>query len=101
MNSIAELRGVKDEIAAICQRHGVQKLSLFGSALQQTLRQDSDFDFLVEFKPDAKIGLIEFGRLQLELETLLNRKVDLVSSSGLKPFVKERVLQSVELLYAG
>jgi len=101
MDSIAELRGVKDEIAAICQRHGVQKLSLFGSALQQTLRQDSDFDFLVEFKPGAQVGLIEFGRLQLELETLLNRKVDLVSSSGLKPFVKERVLQSVELLYAG
>jgi len=78
MNSIAELRGVKDEIAAICQRHGVQKLSLFGSALQQTLRQDSDFDFLVEFKPDAKIGLIEFGRLQLELETLLNSMQDAV-----------------------
>ena len=68
MNSIAELRGVKDEIAAICQRHGVRKLSLFGSALQQTLRQDSDFDFLVEFNPDAKIGLIEFGRLHLELK---------------------------------
>ncbi len=89
------------EIAAICRRFEVRELSLFGSAVGSGFRPDSDIDLLVEFEHGAQIGLIQFGLLQEELELLLGRKVDLVPKSGLKPTIRERVLQSAEPVYAG
>jgi predicted nucleotidyltransferase len=89
------------EIAAICRRYNVRELALFGSALGPEFRQDSDIDLMVEFKSGARVGLLEFSKLQQELETLLCRKVDLVSKRGLKPVIRERVLQQAEAVYAG
>jgi predicted nucleotidyltransferase len=88
------------QIAEICRRHGVRELLLFGSALGSDFRPDSDFDFLVEFLPETKIGLFEYVRMQHELEDLLQRKVDLVSKSGLKPRIRESVLSRTESVYA-
>jgi hypothetical protein len=58
-------------------------------------------DFLVEFAPGSQIGLLELGKFQEELEVLLQRKVDLVSKPGLKPLIRQSVLQQAELVYAG
>lgn len=91
----------KLEIAAICRRHRLAELALFGSAAQGDLRSDSDLDFLVEFAPGAAIGLLEFGKLQAELEAALHRKVDLVSKRGLKPSLRESVLEQAQPVYAG
>jgi predicted nucleotidyltransferase len=95
------LEDKKAEIAAICRRYHVRELSLFGSALSANFRPDSDVDFLVEFDTGAPVGLIEFGQLEAELETLLHRKVDLVSKRGLKPLVRDRILKHLEPVYAG
>jgi hypothetical protein len=88
------------QIAEICRRHGVRELLLFGSALGPDFRPDSDFDFLVEFLPERKIGLFEYAGMQNELEDLLQRKVDLVSKRGLKPLIREEVLSRTETIYA-
>jgi len=101
MNSNGILSGKSDAIAAICRRHQVRGLYLFGSALRADFRSDSDVDFLVEFAAGAPIGLLALGELQHELETLLQRKVDLVPKQGLKPVVRERVLDQAEPVYAG
>ena len=91
----------KLEIAAICRRHKVAELAVFGSAAGGDFRNDSDIDFLVEFVPGASVGLLEFGRLQAELEAALHRKVDLVSKRGLKASLREAVLQQAQPVYAG
>jgi uncharacterized protein len=101
MSSNSILTGKNAAIAVICRRYRVQKLYLFGSALRPDFRSDSDIDLLVEFAAGAPIGLLEYGKLQQELEALLQRKVDLVSKQGLKPFVRERVLDQAEPVYAG
>lgn len=88
-------------IREICHRNGVSKLLLFGSALGPSFRADSDLDVLVEFEPAARIGLVEFVRLKHELEAVLDRPVDLVPRRGLKPAIRDHVLQHTELLYAG
>ncbi len=41
------------EIAEICRRHAVQELALFGSAARGEMGPNSDYDFLVDFLPDA------------------------------------------------
>jgi predicted nucleotidyltransferase len=88
------------QIEEICRRHGVLELLLFGSALGPDFRPESDFDFLVEFLPEKKIGLIEYVAMQRELAELLHRKVDLVSKRGLKPRIRESVLSRTESVYA-
>ena len=101
MSSQADFRSKFPEIAAICRRYAVRELSLFGSALGPNFRVDSDLDFLVDFHPDARIGLLEFTRLQHELEAVLHRHVDLVPKRGLKPLIRDSVLGHTELVYAG
>ncbi len=89
-----------DELAALCRRYSVRELSLFGSVLRDDFRADSDIDVLVEFEPDAPIGLFDYPGLQEELAELLGRKVDLVSKRGLKQLVRDRVIASSRILYA-
>ena len=66
----------EDTIAEFCNRHGIRKLALFGSALRDDFTEDSDVDVLVEFEPDIRVGLRFFG-MEIELSEILGRKVDL------------------------
>jgi len=84
----------------LCQRYRVRELSVFGSAARGELRADSDLDLLVEFLPAAEIDLVDHAGLMLELSELVGRKVDLVSKNGLKPLIRDSVLQQARLLYA-
>ncbi|MHB1318298.1 MAG: nucleotidyltransferase family protein [Anaerolineae bacterium] len=44
-------------IAEFCRRHGIRRLSLFGSVLRDDFTPDSDVDVLVEFEPGERVGL--------------------------------------------
>jgi len=86
--------------AAICRRYKVRELSVFGSATGLSFHADSDLDLLVEFEPDTSVGLIQFGKLESELEELFQHSVDLVPKGGLKRFVREGVLREAVPIYA-
>jgi predicted nucleotidyltransferase len=88
------------KLADLCRQYHVRELSLFGSAARGEMSPDSDIDLLVEFLPDASIGLIEYAGLMLDLAKLLGRKVDLVSKRGLKPLIRDSVLAEARPLYA-
>lgn len=88
------------ELADLCRRYGVRELSMFGSAVRNEMRADSDLDLLVEFLPEAQVDLVDYAGLMLDLSRLLERKVDLVSKKGLKPLIRAAVLQEARLLYA-
>jgi hypothetical protein len=88
------------ELGELCRRYQVRELSVFGSAARGEMRPNSDIDLLVEFLPDADVGLVEHAGLMLELERLLGRKVDLVSKNGLKPRIRLSVLADARLVYA-
>ena len=90
----------KEELANFCQRRHIRSLSIFGSVLREDFRPDSDVDVLVEFEPEAQVGFIALSRMQRELSALLQRPVDLVPKTGLKPKIREAILSSVEELYA-
>ena len=89
-----------DEIAAFCRRHHIRELALFGSVLRDDFGPNSDVDVLVEFEPEADIGLLAFARTQRELSELFQRPVDLVTRNGLKPLIKQSVLDRAEIIYA-
>jgi len=89
-----------DAIAGFCRRNRVRKLSLFGSVLRDEFGPDSDIDVLVELESDAKVGLIGFAGLELELSQLLGRRVDLNTPACLSRYFRERVQAEAEVLYA-
>jgi len=89
-----------ERIAEICRRYHVRELAVFGSAARGDIRPDSDIDLLVEFEPDARIGLFKFVAMEQELAALFGRKVDLVTKPGLKPWIRPHVLRDAKILYA-
>jgi predicted nucleotidyltransferase len=65
-------------LAALCRRHDIRRLSLFGSVLKGTERPDSDVDLLVEFTPGKEPGLLALAGIESELSDLLGgRRIDL------------------------
>ena len=97
---LGEIEVDQAELAGLCQSYQVRELSLFGSAARGEMRPDSDIDLLVEFLPEADVGLVEHAGLMLDLTRLIGRRVDLVSKNGLKPRIRSSVLQDARLVYA-
>ena len=85
-------------LAGFCRRHGIRRLALFGSALRDDFRLESDLDLLVDFEPGRTPGLA-FFTMQDELSTLLGRAVDLNTPADLSPLFRDDVLRSAEVLY--
>lgn len=77
----------------------VVKAYLFGSYSRGEATADSDIDLLVELDYSQPIGL-EFVQMQLDLQDLLARKVDLVSDRGLSRYIRPMVEHEKQLLYA-
>lgn len=103
MDRTLQLGGTQVEearLAELCRRYGVRELLLFGSAVRNEMRPDSDLDLLVDFLPEAQIDLVDYAGLMLDLSRLLGRKVDLVSKNGLKPMIRTAVLEQARLVYA-
>ena len=100
MARIAHIEIDDGQLAGICRKYHVRELALFGSAARGEMRPDSDIDLLVEFLPQAEIGLIDYAGLMLDLGSLLGRKVDLVSKRGLRPLIPASVLGEAQTLYA-
>ncbi|HEX3583533.1 MAG TPA: nucleotidyltransferase family protein [Thermoanaerobaculia bacterium] len=91
----------QDRLAETCRRHGIQRLSLFGSVLRGTDRPDSDVDLLVEFLPGMTPGLLGLARIEIELSELLGgRKVDLRTPEDLSRYFREEVMRAAEVQYA-
>ena len=88
------------KIAEICRKYQITELSLFGSQVRGDFSLDSDFDFLVEFAPEAEIGFIELGFIQEELEKIVEKPVDLVPKKGLKELIRQKVVEESEIVYA-
>ena len=95
----ARIRIEKDEITAFCERNRIRSLSLFGSVLRDDFTPESDVDVLVEFEPDAHVGLITLAGMELELGRLLGRTVDMHTVKGLNPQFRDQVLGAAEVQY--
>jgi len=77
----------------------VLKAYLFGSYVRGEADDQSDIDILVDLDYSQKIGL-QFIQMKIDLERLLNSKVDLVSSNGLSKYIKPIVDGEKQLIYA-
>lgn len=77
---------------ALQRTYRVASLALFGSWVRGEATAGSDVDLLVQFEPDASVGLLEFMALEQELSDILGLPVDLATKGALKPVMGRRVL---------
>jgi len=85
------LQAKREEILKVCARYGAHNVHVFGSVVRGEADEQSDIDLIVDFEPGR--SLLDHAGLWLELQDLLGVKVDVVSSRGIKPRIRERVSQ--------
>ena len=90
------LQTKKREILDAARRNGALHVRIFGSVARGTDDGESDVDFLVELEPGR--SLFDLGGLQMDLQNLLQRPVDVVTVAGLRPRIRDRVLQEAKPL---
>jgi len=72
--------------------YAVKEIGLFGSYTNDTFEADSDIDILVEF--EKPIGWKYFS-LEIYLEKVFERKIDLVTKNALKEQIRDNILKQV------
>ena len=92
----------QDDLTRFCQRHGIVRLSFFGSVLRDDFDpRSSDIDVLVEFTPESEAGLTYFrlGGIAADLQDMLGRPVDLSMANSLDSDLRDTILSSAEVQY--
>jgi uncharacterized protein len=90
-----------DRIRALCNKHKVTKLFVFGSILTDKFKKSSDIDFLVDFQGvdlyDYADNYFDFKK---SLESLLKRDVDLLEDKAIRnPYLRQNIDSSKQLIY--
>lgn len=86
-------------IADFFSKQPVLKAYLFGSYSRNKGTKNSDIDLLVELDYSQPVGL-EFIQMQIDLQKILSKKVDLVSARGLSKHIKPILDEEKKLIYA-
>jgi predicted nucleotidyltransferase len=90
-----------ERIEAFCRRWKVREFALFGSVIRDDFRPDSDVDVLVTFDEGARHSLFDLGEMNMELEAMFGRRVDLVQKEAIdNPFRRRHILANHQVVYA-
>ena len=73
-------------------RFHVESLSVFGSVARGEASDDSDVDVLVEFDPQARVGLFTFVRLLDFLSDVMGTRIDLATPAALRAEMRDEIL---------
>ncbi len=89
------------KLKALCKKHKVSKLFVFGSVLTDRFSEESDIDFVVNFDKEKVTDYFDnYFNLKYALEDLFKRKVDLLEEQTIRnPYLKKSVNESKILIY--
>lgn len=89
------------DISSLCSNHKVRHLYAFGSAVTNKFNSESDIDFLVDFYPLNSTDYADnYYDLKFALESMLNRRIDLLEEKALKnPYFLKAIENSKQLIY--
>lgn len=90
------LKSKRNDILRLAAEHGARQIRVFGSAARGEASPTSDIDFLVRM--DRGRNLLDLIELGQELESILHRKVDILTDEGLSPYLRQRILDEAVTL---
>jgi predicted nucleotidyltransferase len=85
------------QLIDICRQHDVSMIGIFGSMARGESKKKSDIDLIVRFS--KRKSLLDVVRLERELSEALGRKVDLLTEGALSPYLRDRILKEMKVLY--
>ncbi len=88
---------IKRKITPVLKQYGVARAAVFGSYARGENKPESDVDLLIELS--EPLGLFRFARLNYVLEDALQKKVDLVKNTAIKPAFKQSILKDAVYIY--
>ena len=92
-----------EAVRQFCRERGIAKLEVFGSALRDDFRPDSDVDLLCTLKPNSDCTLLGWADLQFKLAEIFGRPVDLVSRWAIErsrnPYRRQAILSTATPIY--
>ena len=91
-----QLQRNREQILRLAQKHGAYNVRVFGSVARNDADAKSDIDFLVDLEPGR--SLFDLGGLLMDLQQLLDRRVDVITEKGLRSRIRERVLREAASL---
>ena len=86
---------IQNNLVFLKEKYPLETIGLFGSCSRDEQSESSDIDLIVSFKRPVGMEIID---LSFELEDILKRKIDLVTTKGIKPKYLEAIKQ--DILYA-
>jgi predicted nucleotidyltransferase len=86
-----------DKLLSLCRENGVARLAVFGSTARNEAGPDSDVDLLVRFA--RPLSLLKQTALERRMSEILGRKVDLVSENALSPYLRDKVMRDLRVIY--
>ncbi|MBN1285804.1 MAG: nucleotidyltransferase family protein [Anaerolineae bacterium] len=97
VNTLEDLIAKRAELTEICRRNDISYLGVFGSFAHNEVTFTSDVDLLVHFSKDK--SLLDLVGIENEFTEVLRRKVDLLTEDAISPYLKDRVLAEVKVIY--
>lgn len=94
-----DIRFIQNIAQQVFLHSPVRRAYLFGSAARGEALPGSDLDILVELDTTRLVGLVEYIKIQMQLEEALHTKVDLVSADGISPYIAPFIHQDKKLIY--
>ena len=91
MGIVIDLAPLRSSIQALAETHGARDVRVFGSVARGQAGPESDIDLLVSL--DRGRSMLDLARLELELERLLGRRVDVVTAAALREPIRSTVLR--------
>lgn len=81
----------------MCRQNDVIKVGVFGSMVRGEANEDSDIDLIVEFS--KRKSLLALVALERQLAGELGRKVDLLTEAALSPYLHDRIMSELQVIY--
>jgi len=79
----------------------IKYVAIFGSYVNGTPRDDSDVDVLIDFYPQATVGLFKYVDIQQNFSQSIGKKVDLLTPQAISKYFRDQVLKEAEFIYEG
>jgi uncharacterized protein len=86
-----------NELIEICRQNDVSMIGVFGSVARGEATGQSDLDLIVRFS--KRKSLLAHIALERQISAALGREVDLVTEAALSPYLRERILGDLQVLY--
>lgn len=99
MNKEQIIQSIRQAIEVDPNKKDILKVSLFGSQLHGTSKENSDIDILIEFSPNASISFFKLFDTQYNFENFTGKRIDLLTPESISKYFRKEVLAQAETIY--